>query len=108
MTDKDDLQHDPHGNLRKPPDPWTTGDPAMTSAQRSYLSTLCREAGIEFDERLSKAEAAMRIDELQKRTGCRPQGHPPDPATTGIPRHVDDGIAEADAHGGQIIGVSDR
>jgi hypothetical protein len=48
---------------------WVTGDEAMTGAQRSYLETLCREAGEEFDPNLSKAQASERIDELQKRTG---------------------------------------
>ncbi len=41
----------------------------MTGPQRSYLQTLCREAGVEFDETLSKAEASRRIDELQQETG---------------------------------------
>ena len=37
----------------------------MTAAQRSYLETLCRETGEEFDDTLSKAEASKRIDELR-------------------------------------------
>ena len=41
----------------------------MTGPQRSYLETLCREAGEPFDENLTKAEASRRIDELQQRTG---------------------------------------
>jgi hypothetical protein len=48
---------------------WTTGDEPMTGAQRSYLKTLSDEAGEEFDENLSKAEASKRIDELQHKTG---------------------------------------
>jgi hypothetical protein len=43
----------------------------MTAAQRSYLQTLATEAGEDFDEEedLTKAQAALRIEELQKRTG---------------------------------------
>ena len=64
-TDKNDLG----GNAQKDPDNWTTGDEAMTGAQKSYLMTLCEEAGVEFDESLNKAEASKRIDELQGKTG---------------------------------------
>lgn len=56
-------------NLEKDPDDWTTGEEPMTAAQASYLKTLCDEAGEQFDERLSKADASKRIDELQERTG---------------------------------------
>jgi hypothetical protein len=59
----------PHENPEKDPDEWTTGDEPMTGPQRSYLQTLCQEAGEEFDETLTKAEASKRIDELQKKTG---------------------------------------
>lgn len=41
----------------------------MTGPQRSYLQTLCREAGEEFDSTLSKAAASKKIDELQEKTG---------------------------------------
>ena len=40
------------------------GDEPMTAAQCSYLETLCRETGEEFDDTLTKAEASKRIDEL--------------------------------------------
>jgi hypothetical protein len=40
----------------------------MTNAQRSYLETLCRETGEEFDETLSKADASKRIDERHERS----------------------------------------
>jgi hypothetical protein len=40
----------------------------MTDAQRSYLETLCRETGEEFDASLSKADASKRIDELRDRS----------------------------------------
>ena len=56
-------------NMIKDPDNWTTGDEAMTGAQKSYLKTLSDEAGEEFDENLSKAEASKRINELQQKTG---------------------------------------
>jgi uncharacterized damage-inducible protein DinB len=56
-------------NRIKDPEDWTTGDEPMTGAQASYLKTLCEEAGEEFDDQLTKAEASKRIDELQERTG---------------------------------------
>ena len=63
-------QHDNVGsNMIKDPDNWTTGDEAMTGAQKSYLKTLSDEAGEAFDENLSKAEASKRINELQQKTG---------------------------------------
>ena len=58
-----------HSNMVKDPDEWVTGDEPMTGAQKSYLSTLCEEAGEQLDERLSKAEASKRIEELQQKTG---------------------------------------
>jgi hypothetical protein len=54
--------------LQRDPDEWKTGGEPMTDAQRSYLETLCRETGEEFDETLSKAEASKRIDELRERS----------------------------------------
>ncbi len=57
------------GNAQKDPDNWVTGDEKMTGAQKSYLMTLSEEAGVEFDETLSKADASKRIDELQGKTG---------------------------------------
>ncbi|MBC6112629.1 DUF3072 domain-containing protein [Pedobacter fastidiosus] len=56
-------------NTVKNPDDWTTGDEPMTGAQSSYLKTLSDEAGEQFDESLSKADASKRIDELQHKTG---------------------------------------
>ena len=57
------------GNAVKNPENWTTGDEAMTGAQKSYLMTLSEEAGVDFDGSLTKAEASIRIDELQEKTG---------------------------------------
>jgi len=41
----------------------------MTGPQRSYLQTLCREAGGEFNQNWIKADASKKIDELQQKTG---------------------------------------
>lgn len=65
----------PAGSPEKPPEEWVTGDEPMTGPQASYLKTLARQAGVEFDERLTKAEASKRIDELQEATG-RGSGRP--------------------------------
>ena len=56
-------------NTEKNPDDWKTGDEPMTGAQRSYLKTLSDEAGEEFNENLTKAEASKRIELLQQKTG---------------------------------------
>ena len=56
-------------NMVKDPDEWTTGDEPMTGAQASYLKTLSDEAGAEFIDNLTKAEASKRIEELQQKTG---------------------------------------
>lgn len=56
-------------NMIKDPEDWKTGDEPMTGAQHSYLQTLSDESGVEFDETLTKAQASMRIDELQHQTG---------------------------------------
>ena len=56
-------------NMVKDPDEWPTGDEPMTGAQASYLKTLSDEAGEEFQDNLTKAEASKRIEELQQKTG---------------------------------------
>ena len=63
ITDKE------NSNMIKDPEEWVTGDEEMTGAQRSYLQTLCEEAGEDFDPNLTKAEASRRIEELQQQTG---------------------------------------
>ena len=68
MARQDQNQSSPQG-AQKDPEEWVTGDESMTDAQASYLKTLAQEAGEEFDETLTKAEASKRIDELQARTG---------------------------------------
>jgi hypothetical protein len=64
-----DQQNDAPQNAAKDPDDWVTGDESMTGPQASYLETLAREAGEEFDPKLTKAEASKKIDELQHETG---------------------------------------
>ena len=60
---------DPDGssNTEKDSKEWATGGEPMTGAQHSYLKTLCDEAGVTFDEKLTKGEASARIDELRKK-----------------------------------------
>ena len=74
MTDKRTQDDAATGNMEKDPADWVTGDEPMTGAQRSYLKTLCEEAHVDFDEKLTKAEASRRIDELQQQTGRGRQG----------------------------------
>ena len=59
----------PTSNAEKDPHDWTTGGEPMTGAQASYLKTLSEEAHEEFDDGLTKAEASLKIDELQEKTG---------------------------------------
>jgi hypothetical protein len=56
-------------NLEKDPEEWTTGDEPMTGAQASYLKTLSDEAKEPFQDDLTKAQASLRIEELQTKTG---------------------------------------
>jgi hypothetical protein len=65
---RDDQRNTDEPGLQRDPDEWKTGDEPMTAAQRSYLETLCREAGEEFEPTLTKAEASKRIDELRGRS----------------------------------------
>lgn len=59
--------HDQHGadDATKPVDQWATGGEPATGPQKSYLSTLAREAGEEVPDDLSKADASVMIDKLQ-------------------------------------------
>jgi hypothetical protein len=57
----------------KDPETWVTGDEPMTGAQKSYLSTLAREAGEEIPADITKAKASEEIERLQSATG-RGQG----------------------------------
>lgn len=56
-------------NPEKPPEQWVTGDEPMTGPQKSYLKTLSHESGDEVDDDLTKAEASIKIGELQAETG---------------------------------------
>lgn len=69
MTDTANPKSEPFSNAEKDPSDWTTGDEPMTGAQASYLKTLSEEAGEEFDDSLTKADASKRIDALQDKTG---------------------------------------
>ena len=69
MANDQNPKSEPFSNAEQDPDDWTTGDEPMTGAQASYLKTLSEEAGEEFDQSLSKAEASKRIDALQEKTG---------------------------------------
>jgi hypothetical protein len=69
MTDKHTQQEADQSNTIKSPKDWTTGDEPMTGAQRSYLATLSEEAKEDFEENLTKAEASIKIEELQQKTG---------------------------------------
>ena len=69
MTDTANPKSEPFSNAEKDPNDWTTGDEPMTGAQASYLKTLSEEAHEEFDESLTKADASLKIDELQGKTG---------------------------------------
>ena len=55
-------------NPEKDPKDWVTGDEPATGPQRSYLSTLAREAGEDVPEDVSKAEASEAIDRLQQQS----------------------------------------
>ncbi len=67
----DNPKAQPTSNAVKPPEEWTSGDEPMTGAQASYLKTLSEEAHdpAAYDPELSKAEASIKIDELQHATG---------------------------------------
>lgn len=69
MSNANDRDQHEQSNTIKDPADWTTGDEAMTGAQRSYLHTLAGEAGEEVDDNLTKAEASQKIEELQDKTG---------------------------------------
>ena len=69
MSATESPKAEPQGNAAKDPDDWVTGDEQMTGAQASYLKTLTEEAGEEFEDGLTKAEASKKIDALQEKTG---------------------------------------
>jgi hypothetical protein len=105
MADKRAQAQAVQRDMEKRAEDWTTGDGPMTGAQRSYLKTRSEEAKVPFEERLTKAEASRRIDELQKRTGRGLEGSPSKSAEQ---QTRESGQVEADAHGGDLRGVKDR
>ncbi|WP_229069857.1 DUF3072 domain-containing protein [Actinoplanes sp. DH11] len=58
-----------NSNTIKDPADWTTGEEPATGAQESYLQTLASEAHEDVPDGLTKAEASVKIDELQDKTG---------------------------------------
>ena len=65
----DDRNRAPNESPQRDQSEWVTGDEPMTGPQRSYLSTLAQEAGVEVPARLTKAAASELIEELQQTTG---------------------------------------
>lgn len=59
----------PQDDAAKDPDTWVTGDEPATGPQKSYVSTLAREAHRDVEVDLTKAEASKLIDELQSESG---------------------------------------
>ena len=57
----------------KDPSEWVTGDEPMTGAQESYVHTLARQAGVEVEDEMTKAEASEKIEELREKTGKAPK-----------------------------------
>jgi hypothetical protein len=53
----------------KDPSDWVTGDEPATGAQKSYLHTLARQAGEDVPDDITKADASIKINELQEVTG---------------------------------------
>lgn len=68
MTDKQTQETAARSNMEKDPKDWVAGDEPITG-QRSYLKTLSEEAKQPFDEKLTKAQASRRIEELRQVTG---------------------------------------
>jgi hypothetical protein len=59
----------PAASAEKDPSDWVTGGEPATGAQKSYLNTLARQAGEEVPDDITKADASVKIDELQEETG---------------------------------------
>ena len=56
-------------SAEKDPSDWVTGGEPATGAQKSYLHTLARQAGEDVPDDITKADASVKIDELQEETG---------------------------------------
>ncbi|MGZ8272934.1 MAG: DUF3072 domain-containing protein [Burkholderiaceae bacterium] len=107
MTDDRTQSQANRSNMEKRAEDWATGDESMTGAQRSSLTTLSQDAEVPFEEHLTQAEAARRIDELQRRTGCGLEGSEA-PQKGPEEQTRESGEVEADAQGGDLRGVKDR
>lgn len=51
------------------PKTWTTGDDPATGKQMGYVAVMAKEAGESVPEKMGKAEASGRIEELKGKTG---------------------------------------
>ena len=69
MSESNETGPDSARSTEKDPSDWVTGGEPATGAQKSYLHTLAREAGEDVPDDISKADASMKIDELQEETG---------------------------------------
>jgi len=56
-------------NPEKDPDEWITKDEPMTGPQRSYLQTLCREAGERIRSVLDQSGSFEEDRGVQQKTG---------------------------------------
>jgi hypothetical protein len=56
-------------SAEKKPERMVSDEEPMTDLQMTYLRKLCREAGVEIDESLTKVAAMQKIGELQAKTG---------------------------------------
>ena len=54
-----------YSNTSKDPHDWVTGNEPMTAEQATYLRTLCEEAGVDFDQTLTRAAASELTDQLR-------------------------------------------
>ena len=61
-------------NPEKDPDEWVTKDEPMTGPQRSYLQTLCREAGEEFNQKMDQSGSFEKDRGIAAETGCGKTG----------------------------------
>ena len=69
MSESNATGPDSRQSTEKDPSDWVTGGEPATGAQKSYLNTLAREAGEEVPDDITKADASIKIDELQEETG---------------------------------------
>ncbi len=73
-------------------DNWKTANDPMTAEQRATLKSLSANAKGSFDETLTQAEAADRIEELRARTDKAP---PQDSALESLGKSITEPILDA-------------